>query len=345
MATKYQKLIGMDECSFRSYLDNTDFSSITKKNKNIIFAKILEFRDDLKEFSRNKPYIVNAFLRDLCEPMLSRATWDYNGRVIENQVTSLHQLIDINKSTSDTKFDNPFLAHLYLRGVDLSFPYLLHLNREQFYDEIFTKPCTNCGKIIKGIYKPLMCSDKCVKDACSKRMSGDGNSVHKIKDKKAWKKNCSLGTKISIANGSWTPCVTNSWAGSLIDISGQKYRSSWEVCFHLVNKDCHYEKCRIPYLFNDNHHTYIVDFVDYEKQIIYEAKPDSEINSGRNLAKFEAAKCWALENDYEFEIIGNLWFKENNEKYALEYAKLKHKILDENHRRKIENNIKQFRVV
>jgi hypothetical protein len=117
--------------------------------------------------------------------------------------------------------------------------------------------------------------------------------------------------KEKIANGSFTPPITNSWthwaAHANKNGKTKRFRSSWEAVFWLLT-DFEYEKIRVPYHLHGNNRVYIVDFVDPIGKVIYEIKPDNTRNTDENKAKFEAATAWAKKNGYTFEVIGNTWF-------------------------------------
>lgn len=86
--------------------------------------------------------------------------------------------------------------------------------------------------------------------------------------------------KKKIERGEFTPNITNtftSWDAKIIDENGdvlKKFRSSWEACFWKCNQHLEYESIRVPYYDEDDtRSTYIADFFDREKQILYEIKP------------------------------------------------------------------------
>lgn len=120
--------------------------------------------------------------------------------------------------------------------------------------------------------------------------------------------------KKKIASGEFTPPITNSWtrweAFAVKNNKKKHFRSSWEAAFWLIT-DFEYEKIRIPYVLNGKNKIYITDFVDEKQKKIFEIKPDSTRETAKNKAKFSAAQCWATENGYSFEIIGESWFKSN----------------------------------
>ncbi len=125
----------------------------------------------------------------------------------------------------------------------------------------------------------------------------------------------SKNVKNRIKNGTWTPNITNSWAGSKVQLNINNnvlyYRSSWDAFFHLCNQNLNYEYTRIQYQYKNNWHNYITDFTDIYNKIIYEIKPEGNLVIGKNKAKFKYAEQWCLENDYKFIIITNDWFKQN----------------------------------
>ena len=134
--------------------------------------------------------------------------------------------------------------------------------------------------------------------------------------------------KAKILDGSFTPCITNSWANSKckLYINGQFYRSSWEAAFQILNPSCIYEKTRIKYVSprDKKEHTYIIDFTNNIEKILYEIKPSSNIDNDITQAKCEAAHKWADNNGYKFLLITNIWFKENAAR--IDYGKYDPKI-------------------
>jgi len=121
--------------------------------------------------------------------------------------------------------------------------------------------------------------------------------------------------KKKISEGSFTPCITNSWTkwSAYVNINNQcrKFRSFWEASFFVLNTNLEFEKIRIPYTYNNQIHSYIVDFVDMTNKILYEIKPNSTKTNELNQIKFSAAHDWAKINGYSFKIISDDWFKQN----------------------------------
>jgi len=254
----------------------------------------------------------------------------------------------------DLKSKNKFLNR---KNIDESLKKWLDINYikiegvEQTVEEIYfllsnisekDRKCKICGKTTKfigirsrNVYNHF-CSDKCLFEYRSKKQI-DNNSVYKIKNKKKWKEKISISIKERIINGTFTPCVTNSWCHSrietLINDKIIKHRSSWESFFHIVNPELLYEKIRIPYFYENKKHIYIIDFLDVVNKILYEIKPRSEKTKLKNKIKREYAIKWSVENDYKYVIIEDEWFKKNYNKELLNNQINKEKLI---------KNLRQF---
>lgn len=237
-------------------------------------------------------------------------------------------------------------------------PCIVLSNNQSFYDYLHDdagklcvcgKECKFLGfrnsKIVKGSYSKF-CSKKCLHSWRSNNMSGDNNNYHKVSKTRQLEigKENGIRLKKMIADGTFTPVVTNSWARSrcIVNIERDlkqyqiKCRSSWDAYFQLKHPGFIYEKVRIPYQFNDKISTYIVDFVDEKNKTIYEIKPNGFRESERNLSKFKAAEDWCKTNDFKFKIIGNNWFSKNYDEFLLE---------DQPDELKIKRLLKQFRLI
>lgn len=128
-------------------------------------------------------------------------------------------------------------------------------------------------------------------------------------------KKISQKLKEKISNNEWTPCVTNSWSRSKVELPkfDMKFRSSWEALFWLKNRHCEYESLRIPYNYKDKTRTYIVDFIDKTNKFVYEIKPKSEEYKTKNIAKENQLKIWAKGNQYSYVKITEFYFLDNLE--------------------------------
>lgn len=124
--------------------------------------------------------------------------------------------------------------------------------------------------------------------------------------------------KKKISDGEFTPNITNSWCHTrcelIVDGMVKKLRSTWEMMFFLIHPYCEYETVRIPYSIDGCMHNYLVDFVDRDRMMLYEIKPNSTKDTSINKNKYESACKWCIENDYTFEYISDEWFveKENH---------------------------------
>jgi hypothetical protein len=127
-----------------------------------------------------------------------------------------------------------------------------------------------------------------------------------IEIKKRTAEKNSLTLKAKIANGEFTPKITNTfthWNAIIYtDTITKRFRSSWEACIWYSNQHWLYEFIRIPYVGLDNKsHTYIVDFFDPNTNTIYEVKPEVHIESVR--VKIDAANQYCNENNLNYILI------------------------------------------
>lgn len=128
--------------------------------------------------------------------------------------------------------------------------------------------------------------------------------------KKTAKKN-SETMKRKIAEGSFTPCITNTrthWQAKIFldDEIYKQFRSSWEAVFWNSNKHLEFESLRIPWIDeNSENHSYIVDFYDRNENIIYEIKPKS-VWPHQN-TKMQQIIKYCLTNKIKF-----IWINEDN---------------------------------
>jgi len=111
--------------------------------------------------------------------------------------------------------------------------------------------------------------------------------------------------KTKILNGEFTPATKNRLTHKTFysSITKIKYRSSWELKFHESHLNFEYEKMRIPYIFNNEKHVYIIDFIDNKSKKIIEIKPKSLCKQSKNICKFRAAEDWARANGFQFIIL------------------------------------------
>ena len=125
--------------------------------------------------------------------------------------------------------------------------------------------------------------------------------------------------KRKIESGNFTP-NSNNWRRSVsfklnIDEEEHTFRSKWEAIFYLMNLENSnkllFEFIRIPYCYENKEHIYIVDFVDINKNKIFEVRPKCRQNLPKEKEKFLSAMSWATKNNFEFILIDEDWFSEN----------------------------------
>jgi hypothetical protein len=265
-----------------------------------------------------------------------------------------------NEIFSFTQFKTVDQKQKWLNDRDIIVPNNVLTDMQTFYDYLHDdigKYCS-CGNPLKfnGFsYKrkyldsrqyQKFCSKKCLYKWRSKNMIGEKNNFHKVSKERqlAIGKENGIRLKRMIADGTFTPCVTNSWAKSRCIVQFMrndkmtqvKCRSSWDAYFQIKNPKLKYEKIRIPYVYENTISNYIVDFVDEDKKILYEIKPDSFRETEKNITKFNAAKQWCNENNYSFIIIGNKWFNDNYNESIL---------TDQPDEHKMKRLLKQFKMI
>lgn len=236
-------------------------------------------------------------------------------------------------------------------GFDIKYPKIMNYDTKRIR-KIIKKlkaqyiKCKVCHKFTKVTHKgQTLCGVKCQLVLASERMKVKNPSItHPISIET--RKRISKRIRESIANGTFTPCITNSWANSKVNIKefGCSFRSSWEAYFYLkMKKSGHnilHENVRIKYYDSilNKTRTYITDFVDYDNKIIYEIKPNGCIDTQNVKDKEYAAKQYCNENGYQFVFISNDWFYENyNESIIYEYD------ISEENKNKLKKLLNQFK--
>lgn len=275
----------------------------------------------------DKSEIINFFNKNI----RSISQWNHRGNLLEKLNENNIRFNDFDLISLNKEFS------IYLFDLDKNF--LKCKNKYCNNERTYVKFLLDCKKYEYGFKH--FCSKKCLYKYRSYNQIGENNTSHNMtKEQKdnSYKK-LSNTIKRKIKDGTWTPNITNSWAGSkiklIIENKEISYRSSWEAFYHLCNQHLEYEKIRIPYIYNDIEHNYITDFTDEYNKIIYEIKPKKNIDNEKNKIKFKYANKWCKENGYKFIIISNDWFKNNynNYKKLLENQKCKNII---------EKRLKQF---
>ncbi|MFA5395619.1 MAG: hypothetical protein WC346_06305 [Methanogenium sp.] len=152
----------------------------------------------------------------------------------------------------------------------------------------------------KGLTKD---NDERIKKYYSEGRMGSNNPSYGVSPSIESRKKQSDSIKLSIKKGMFTPNIHNSLTHKNIIFNGQKYRSSWEVLFSFLHPECLYEKIRISYFYKNVESIYIVDFVDYNKKILYEIKPTAHKENSKIKKKIESGIEWSKNNGYQYKII------------------------------------------
>jgi len=240
------------------------------------------------------------------------------------------------------------INYIKIEGIEITIENVFNYSKNiQEKDMLCKNPnCNNKTKFIKlhNRYpngRKKYCSDKCMFENRSIMQMGENNTSHKMSNetRKKVASNQSKLIKERIKNGKFTPNITNSWCHSMckININNaiKNVRSTWEAFFYLVNPSLLYEKIRIPYIYNNKQHNYIVDFIDEENKILYEIKPKSEKYKLKNKIKKQSALDWCIINNYTYKSIENNWFNKN-------YNKYKHLTINQPDELKMIKNLRQF---
>lgn len=303
----------------------------SRKNDNIINVKDIEMysRVFLKIHNSND---LNHLIYDFYKQNLSKdfiqlllKTFCKDKEMIKRYECSVYKnnkdLIIYYSKKLDLYFpfqkDHKNYLRLYLEenyGKESYYEYLKEFHR----DECFRK-CISCENYIfvKDLFKSYdnerkFCSQKCYNYALSNKELREKYLPNLNSEQSRIKQ--SITIKENIKNNKFTPCVTNSWCKSRINLYFKNKtvycRSSWDATFQILNEDYEYEKIRIPYINENNkRRIYIVDFVDEKNKILYEIKPKEELNDKNIILKTNAAIEWCKFNKYEFKIIDESYFK------------------------------------
>lgn len=220
----------------------------------------------------------------------------YRGQLIHNCELSGWRVPICNKSSQ-------LQLHCKKHGYD----YKLYLKT---YLPQYISICKQCNKE-SIISKSGAAKRKTNRKFCSNECSNKYRREHPKICTDETRKKLSDKLKEKIANGTFTPKITNTrthWNAIILDIHGKihKFRSSWEAVFWACNQHLEFETIRIPYIDeNGKHHSYIADFYDRELSILYEIKPKDTWLSQH--VKMQQAIKYCLNNNITF-----IWINEKN---------------------------------
>lgn len=163
----------------------------------------------------------------------------------------------------------------------------------------------------------------------SESRKGSGNPMYGVKHTDEYKQIQSQRMKALIKEGKFTPNSNNQnthWDALFED---KRYRSSWEAIYQYHHPEALYENLRLMYNYAGNEYVYIVDFVDYDKKIAIEVKPESGFDNQKTKAKISALQEWCNKNGFLLLLA--------DEKYLHKLGRPKDlSCFDENTRNKVE---------
>jgi hypothetical protein len=104
--------------------------------------------------------------------------------------------------------------------------------------------------------------------------------------------------KERILNGTFTPNSNNRNTHWNTIYNGKLYRSSWEAIYQYHFPDDLHEKLRIEYQYSGKTYIYIVDFINYNTNIVTEVKPIEMCSNEKFTAKYSALVDWCSKNGF-----------------------------------------------
>lgn len=330
------------------YICEQDFC---QRNKNRLFIneKIKINIDDPYDYSfinnliynLRLKYNINKVRRILFRNLLNKGIEDVQGHLnhpslIDVLTTNINDL----ELTKDKKywiyFKKRDIVDYHKKIYDNYFSYI-----EQYYPESIST-CMICDKkyIFKHPFKQIKLSSE---NTCSLECYYK-NFKHYITDERRKKQSDSM--RLAIKEGKFKPNILNSMTHkniSILDYHGntiQRFRSSWELVYYVMNysKNIEYEKLKLPYKFNNEPHTYFVDFINRKEKYVVEVKGNFKQNKEINIIKHKTLTEWSNSNNYKYYLIDYSYFSK------IEYNEFLYKLKELNFsvNDKILNNIKRY---
>jgi hypothetical protein len=200
---------------------------------------------------------------------------------------------------------------------------------ETYYPE-YIKKCMICKK--PYLYRKLFSNYHKSLNTCSLECYYKNFNFYVTKERNKKQSNT---MKRLILEGKFTPKSNNSNTYKNLPLNTPtgkiNFRSTWEIIFYVFYNDVKYlfyEKLRIPYVYKNENHTYIVDFIDENKKIAYEIKPNFKNEKLINKIKEKELIKWCKINNYQYKKIGNEILNHDYSDF-LEMLKNKNYSLDE----------------
>lgn len=164
------------------------------------------------------------------------------------------------------------------------------------------------NKGLKGNYPYSHSHSEETKQKISAANKGEKNGMFGTQKSNEEKQSRSKLMKEKILSGKFTPNSNNRNTHWNSCYKNKKYRSSWEALYQYFDNAAEYETLRIPYVFDNKEHIYIIDFVNYKTRTLVEVKPKELIDDVKTQAKIIAAKQWCKDNDYQFILADQGYF-------------------------------------
>lgn len=253
--------------------------------------------------------------------------WDERDKFFDYQCKETGVIFHLKNHIEVKKF----ISHLKNNGIDYKNYMIKHHKDKISY-------CLECDILIeiKNISpfsnkKKEFCCIKHYHDFLKKFPNHNRKNLEDIYKKQ------SITLKKKIKNGEFTPARNHytSW-GAVNSLTNKKYRSRWELIYHMAYPNLLYEHTRIEYYDNEKskNRIYIVDFTDPITGNLYEIKPSTEMTSENVISKRNKAIEYANKNNVEYIIL--------NENDIIEsYEKIKHKIIEKDVKECVEKLKKQ----
>jgi len=220
-------------------------------NKNVedVKIEILNLLNEGKKVNYVQNYIKKYFKdhNELSEKLKFFSFYNDSFRItINNEMFSFGKKTDM------------FERFLKYYNYDKKDFYLKYLNEGEHYSY-----CKSCNKLllhsINSNSNKTFCSSECYWEMKRKHPELYFSEERNKKQSETMKR--------KIANGEFTPCITNTWTHWTNIYKGKKFRSFYELIFHILHPSFLYEYTRIKYRKPDKSiSNYILDFTDTKRK-------------------------------------------------------------------------------
>jgi len=187
-------------------------------------------------------------------------------------------------------------------------------NNIDLFNMLYTNNCIICGEMYRlSSKKRIFCSHSCYYEAFKHPDLYTRDYPQEARDRQStFMKNRILSGDFIVAKNGYINCR--------IYYNNNKYRSTWDFMFHILNPTFEYETVIIPYQIDNTYKNYITDYYDNINSIIYEVKPSNQIDNKVVKAKERYTIEYCEQNNLKYEFITETYFKNN---LILLYNKIK----------------------